>query len=348
MFKKLQSLLLAFLLFISACSLETKTDEPVLSEVYVMNEGSFGNSNASVSSYDPVSGNVASGIFESVNGRVLGDVLNSFSLIDGKLFLVVNNSNKIEVVDPESFTSIATIDIKNQKSPRHIVKAGEGKAYVTNLYGNNVSIIDLNTYTETGVIPVGQNPEGIAVVGSRAFVANSGFGSGNTVSVIETSANQVIRTVEVGDNPVGLKVDRLGRVWVVCVGAYNDFSTPDDDTPGQIYLLDGGSGDVLQGLTVGGHPGRLALNPLNDKAYLLNGGVMEIDMTNLSVTNEMLIEGGWYSVDVDPESEQPSLWLTDPKNYNQNGEVVRYDFEGNELSRFSAGLIPGGLYFHSR
>lgn len=346
--KNLRSLILILFLFVTACGLETETDEPVLSGVYVMNEGSFGNSNASVSSYDPVSGAVASGIFESVNGRILGDVLNSYSLIDGKLFLVVNNSNKIEVVDPESFSSIATIDIKNQKSPRYIVKAGEGKAYVTNLYGNNVSIIDLNTYTETGVIPVGQNPEGIAVVGSRAFVANSGFGSGNTVSIIETSADQVLRTVEVGDNPTGVMTDQQGRVWVVCVGAYNDFSDPDDDTPGKVYVLNGSSGDIMKSLTVGGHPGRLALNPLNGKAYLLNNGVMELNMNDLSISEESFIEGSWYGIGINLTGEEPSLWLTDPKNYNQNGEVVRFDFDGNEINRFGAGLIPGGMYFLTR
>ncbi|MEX2363269.1 MAG: DUF5074 domain-containing protein, partial [Balneolaceae bacterium] len=177
---------LVALLIFAGCNTKSEPDEVTLAGIYVLNEGNFGQANASITSYNPETGVVTQNVYESVNGTPIGDALQSAALIDEKLYLVVNNSHKIEVVNPETFTNIGTIEIANGASPRYIAKAGEHKAYVTNLYANAVSIINLESLEETGSIEVGANPEGIAVVGTNAFVANSGFGNGNTVSIINT------------------------------------------------------------------------------------------------------------------------------------------------------------------
>lgn len=173
--------------------------------ILVLNEGNFGQANASVTSYNPESGEVSQNRYENVNGSPIGDVLYSATEIGDRLYLVVNNSSKIEVVDKETFTKIATIRIANEASPRELVKVSETKAYVTNLFGNSVSVINLETNEEVSTIAVGSNPEGIAVVDELAYVANSGFGNGNTISVINTSSDTVMRTITVGDNPLSIK-----------------------------------------------------------------------------------------------------------------------------------------------
>src|SRR5690554_1742235 len=176
--------LFAAMLFIGGCG-TTQTDKNVKTgaNIFVLNEGNIGQANASITSYHTETGEVNQNIYETANGAPIGDALHSATLINGKLYLVVNNSHKIEVVDPETFAHVGTIALAGQPSPRYIVQAGEDKAYVTNLYTASVSVLDLKNFKETGSIAVGQNPEGIAVVGTKAFVANSGFGSGNTVSI---------------------------------------------------------------------------------------------------------------------------------------------------------------------
>jgi hypothetical protein len=58
--------------------------------------------------YDPVKGTVTNGIFEAANGRPLGDVVQSFATIgDTAGIIVVNGSAKFEVVDLETFKTIA-------------------------------------------------------------------------------------------------------------------------------------------------------------------------------------------------------------------------------------------------
>ena len=71
--------------------------------VLIGNEGNFQYGNSSLSSYNKNSGETSSNIYQNVNQSLLGDVLHSISHIDHQLFLVVNNSGKIVVIDDETF-----------------------------------------------------------------------------------------------------------------------------------------------------------------------------------------------------------------------------------------------------
>ncbi len=119
--------------------------------VYITNEGNFGWGNAKVSFYDIASGNVVEDLFEPVNGVALGDVCQSMRVFNNKAYVVVNNSNKVEVVDPSTFVITATITGFN--SPRYFLPVSNSKAYVTDLYANSIAVVDLNSNTITGSIP---------------------------------------------------------------------------------------------------------------------------------------------------------------------------------------------------
>ena len=103
--KKLHLFLLAFvaaLLF--SCKPEptptpvdpSDTIQPVnLKGVFVLNEGNFQFSNASLSFYDPEADTVANNLFYKANNAPIGDVGQSLALSEEKLYIVVNNSNYI-------------------------------------------------------------------------------------------------------------------------------------------------------------------------------------------------------------------------------------------------------------
>ena len=59
-------------------------------------------------------------------------------LIDHQLFLVVNNSGKIVVINDETFEYLYQID--NLLSPRKIIKVNNSKYYITDLYSNSIYI----------------------------------------------------------------------------------------------------------------------------------------------------------------------------------------------------------------
>src|SRR5687768_17364874 len=67
--------------------------------VIILNEGNFQKGNSSVSFYNRDSKTVTHDIFTLVNARPLGDVAQSIAAHKDRAYMVVNNGNKIEVVD---------------------------------------------------------------------------------------------------------------------------------------------------------------------------------------------------------------------------------------------------------
>ena len=63
--------------------------------VYVLNEGLFGAGNASLWYFDAATGDIAESVFAAANSRPLGDTANDIALHEGKLWVVVNNSQTI-------------------------------------------------------------------------------------------------------------------------------------------------------------------------------------------------------------------------------------------------------------
>jgi YVTN family beta-propeller protein len=327
---------------LTACS-DDKDNGPAVSGIFVANEGNFGQGNASITSYNAEENELTQQAFEATNGRPLGDVANSITRIDDRLYIVVNNSHKIEVVDPEDLTSIGTISIPDDASPRSIVKAREGVAYVTNLYGNSVSVVNLEDQEVIKEIAVGENPEGIAVANGKAYVANSGLGSGKTLSVIDATSDQLLETKEVGDNPTDIVVDAADRIWVLCTGAYNDFNDPNDDTPGYLYVINSGTGTVAETIELGGHPSDLVISNREGKVFVLNTSIQIIRTSDLNIETTWTLDRSLYALGIS-DADDTYLYGTDPKNYAQQGLAIKYDMEGVPVDSFATGIIPGSFY----
>jgi YVTN family beta-propeller protein len=195
--------LILLALFISVMATGQAEAQKTLRSIYVINEGAFLQGNASVTRYDAASGTVTQNAFFAKNGRPLGDVANSASIIGDYLYVVVNNSHTVEVAVKEDLESVARIEIDdtNGGSPRQLLQVDENRAFVTNLFDNSISVINLTTNTVTGTFPVAGFPEGLVMAGGKVFVALSGLGSGNSVAVVDPVAMEVTNTLLVGDNP---------------------------------------------------------------------------------------------------------------------------------------------------
>ncbi|QTN39317.1 hypothetical protein HZ996_09255 [Cryomorphaceae bacterium] len=110
--------------------------------VLIGNEGTFTFGNASVDYYQPENGVHASGVFDQVNGLPLGDVLQSMYLDDRDLYLVVNNSARIAVVNPS--TMRLRRDFGALGSPRYVRRYGE-RLFVSQLFDGKLWVLDANT-----------------------------------------------------------------------------------------------------------------------------------------------------------------------------------------------------------
>ncbi len=336
-------------LVLSGCSSEgDSVTGPVPTEsargVYVLNEGNFGRGNSTLSFYDPVLNTVFPAVFRSVNNRDLGDTGNDIAVHEGLAYIVVNFSDKLEIIDTGDHSSVATVSFPPGSNPYKIAIAPDlEKAYVTNLWDASVSVVDLTGLRLlTDKIQVGENPQGLAYAGGKVYVCNSGFGSARTVSVIDAWTDQVIKTLTLSDGPANIGVDSNGHLWIVCTGNFG-FIDPSDETPGKLFVLDPTNDEVLDSIDVDGHPGEISFSS-DGFAYVVgNLGIMKIDTRTAELIVSPFIPGSFYTVSIDEFSND--IYVCDAKDFQQNGTVALYSASGDLMREFEVGVGPGSVAF---
>jgi YVTN family beta-propeller protein len=270
------AILLAVFTFTSCKKIDPKIEEIKIDKgAIILNEGNFMSGNASVSYYNPKIDSITNDIFYSVNSRNLGDVLQSAGIYNSNIYMVLNNSNKIEVANATNFEEITTIE--GFSAPRYI-DFFNNKAYVTQ-WGTatkgQVKVVDLSNNTITNTIEVGVSPEQILNINGNLYVANSGgFGLDSTISVIDASTNSVTKTIVVGHNPKKMLIDANGYLWVLCYGyvTYNPDWTSNYVYPSKLVKVDINSHSKISEFVISEtqHPFNLEIS--SDKKTLYYGG----------------------------------------------------------------------------
>jgi len=336
-------LVFVLLLFILSCS---KNNSPapvapvVKNGVYVLNQGLYGSNNTTFTYYDFTSQTPVTDYFRNVNGFGLGDTGSDFIIYEGKMYIVINNSGYVAVVQSLNAIFIDTISFKNggiNRGPENIIAAG-GKVFVSSTDGT-VAVIDTASLSIEKFITVGSNPAQMAISGTNLYVSNTGGFSAtydSTVSVIDINSLTETKKITVGINPGSLAADSSGNLYVVCTGNYNSvapslvkFSLNNntvvksvDSTLGTIRYYN----NTL--ITTGGYLGAANVGLLNTT-----------DLTAVRpsfVTDDTKIQNP-YGLDIDPATGD--VYVGDAKDYVSSGQISCFDKTGKK--KFSFSVSPG-------
>ncbi len=319
--------------------------------IAIANEGTFQASNASLSVYYPDGDSVINDVFSKVNDRPLGDVLQSIGFSAENAYLIMNGSNKIEVVNKRTCDEVATI--ADLVSPRYFTSISSNKGYVT-LWGNGgkVGVIDLTTNALTKQITVGSGPEKLVVLGNKAFIANSGgWGTDNRISIINTLTDEVTTNLTVGDNPKDFVVDKNGMVWVLCSGniAYDTHYNITSQTTSMLMMINPSNNCIEKTINLSEtfHPSHLEINPAKDILYYGGdfgiAGIFSVSITATDKATSPLIDEYFYGFNVDPSSGV--IFELQAPSYTSAGTLKRYSSTGSLISTSSVGIVPNGAYF---
>lgn len=213
---------------------------------YLLNEGNMGSNKCTLDYYDYATATYRRNIYAENNPGValeLGDSGNDIAVYEGRLYIVVNGSHKVEVLDAATAKRIGQVDID---SPRYIAFEGNN-AYVSSYVGGedgkgSVVRFDIKTLAVTGKVTAGLQPEELAIYGDRLYVANSTLIStgeyDNTISVIDYKNMTKAGSIEVDINMHHLRIDSFGHMWVSSRGNYYD-------VPANLYRLDRGANGIF-------------------------------------------------------------------------------------------------------
>lgn len=306
--------------------------------VYITNEGNFQFGNAAISYYSNGQTDAVEDLFAPANNRPLGDVCQSMYLFNGKAYIVVNNSGKIEVVNLTTFVS-ETI-ISGFSSPRYFLPVSNSKAYVSDLYAQAISIVNLSNNTITGTIPCSGWTEELILAYGKVFVANQ---LRDKLYVINTLNDVLIDSISIGYGANSIVEDKNGKLWVLCGGNQADINA-------SLYCIDPITHEIEKSFAFndnGETPWRLNVNGSNDTLYFLNNGVFRMAITETTLPVSAFIAQGnknFYGIGINPHNG--SIYIADAVDYVQRGKIYIYHSNGSPISSFLAGIIPSEFNFN--
>ncbi len=317
--------------------------------IFVINEGDYLHGNASVTFITPKN-SVEQNIFEAQNNRSLGDVAESMQTFKDSGFILVNNSNKIEVVSLKNFKSVKSIIDGN--SPRYMAIVDSTKAYVTNMY-QDISIINMSTFAIEKSIHTGTWTESLIQYNNYMFVSSIGLMDETTsqrnacVFVINIKSDQIIDSIKTGKEPVGVVMDKKNKIWVLCTGGYDHYESP------TLLRIDPTLMFVEKTFSFpnpNDTPSRLCINAHKDTLYFLDNGVYQMPVSSTAIPLSPLIPANghlYYGLGIHPSSG--NIFVSDAIDYVQNGVVYQYNqISGSLMNTFNAGITPGSFCFTSQ
>ena len=338
---------------------------------YVVNSGNmYSNIESSLTAIDYASSTATQNVFKTANGRSLGNTANDGIVYGNKIYLAVDQSNTIEVIDKNTKKSIKQIKttelLGNAEGaePRHIIADG-GKVYFTT-YGGYVAAVDTTSFALQKKWQVGSYPEGLVIGNGNLYVANSNYGAGGgNISCINLSNDNVeTKNIEGVNNPTGVYYasDVLYVLDNPVYGPAPDYATTGENALRAVSFAEGKSQKVADGnYAVCVTPGATTrMNVVRPYFYVLNapyGGTPSMSVLVAGSTQAQTMKLSEMPV-------SPCGIFADPLNghifvlsykmgdngyadYNGNGYVVEYDSAGQKQHEYETGVGSCAMFFDS-
>ena len=336
------------------------------SGAFVLNEGSFGSSNASVSFISNDLNKFENSVFDAVNPAIiLGDAAQSICFNGDLAYIVVTSSNKIQIVNRYTMLKVGEITT-GLNNPRYMVIAN-GQGFVTN-WGtvtsstpqvpettpdDFVAVINLTTNTVSSTIPVVEGPERIISNGNNLYVAHKGgYYFGNSITVINstTSAKTAIST---GDLPTSILISN-GSLWVLCKGNPNYASI---ETAGKLQKISLTTNAILESFSfpsASSHPENL--ESFNNKFYYtIDSKIYKMNLTPAAAI--ALPTAPIFSTTIQNvygfAVKSDRIYVSGYNSYSDPGKIEVFAAgelndppTGNLLKSQTVGFFPNGFYFN--
>ncbi|HTF05563.1 MAG TPA: DUF5074 domain-containing protein [Bacteroidia bacterium] len=341
---------IAAFIFLSSCSRDTPDPtDPAATRTFtpgegffILNEGGFGAGNSSVSYYALAgadAGNTFNNLFSQVNGTPLGDVGQSMTMINNRLYVVVNNSSKIEVLNPLNMNAVATIT--GLAGPRNILQVNAATAFITQMYSEQVAILDLASNTVTGYINLGIGSEALVLEQGKLFITSQESDKLYVLDAPQFSSIDSSIVIAPGGN--SMVVDGNGKLWIL---AYGYWAT---SAPGGLFRVNPASPSLEASMpfTTFDFPTHLVANPAGDSLFFLNFSIYRMSVNDATLPAVGYISGvghAFYTIGFMPNTS--NTFVGDAVDYVQSGLIFRYDAAGTQTDVDTVGIIPNNFLMY--
>lgn len=316
---------------------------------YVLCEGLYGRNNSSLDFFSIEKQTTTTDLFTEVNNAGLGETANDMIEAEGKLFIAVNGSNCVMVVNKTDCRRLALIPINKGENPQpRCLAYHKGKIYLT-CFDGNIYKINASTYkVEQTAKTQGRNPEAIAICDGKLFVANTGGldypNFDNSISVMNPDDLSLIQKIEGLLNPGQIKASG-NKIFVQARGTY-DYGTGSYSSA-ELVRINASNLTIEERVPFVANAYELVDNKII-YAYIDNAmknHLYSIPADNLASAPQTFAKTSTgelsslkYTYNIDSDSKH--IYLTDAKDYQTNGECFVFDYSGNLECKFETFINP--------
>lgn len=352
------SIALAFVIVLSSCHKDkvnpnTGTPTAEIAGLYVLNQGGFLDDNSTLTYYNFTTKTLIPDQYSVVNsGAKIGDTGNDIKVYGSKMYIVVNLSNVVDVVDPKTAKLIKQDSLIISKGvgrqPRSIAFY-KNNAFITS-YDGTVAVMDTTTLTISKYIPVGRNPEQMVISNGKLYVANSGglsFGNpDNTVSVIDLTTLTEIKKITVIADPVTMAADNYGNIYVLSLGDFANIKAG-------LTVIDNTT-DVVKSQSNPAFGYNIPFVVNGDFAYYVtvdannNSQIAVYNVKTQTVAQANFITDGTvittpFAININAKTGE--VFIADALDYASNGVLYAFDKNGKKEYSIATGINPGKILF---
>jgi len=315
----------------------SKVDLPEY-RAFILSEGSMGKNNSHLFFIDPATDTpYKSDIYETQNGKKLGDTANDMIEEDGYIYIVVNVSKRLVKLNGSGVELASYSFDDTLGEPRYIVEEN-GKLYVT-CYGGYVARFDAKTLAFEAKVAVDANPEEIIELDGYLYCVNSGgyAGDGHTMSKIDIRTFNKAEALEIPRNSFGLQEDD-GYIYIMSYA-------PDYKTYVSLYDLNTKTYKKIADAT--------RMHADDDKLYFANA--TSSDWINYTTTYSVYDArtgntSAWKLTNAPAELSASIVYMIEQNTYDNSfyiattdyytdSQVYHFDSTGKYTGKFSAGGI---------
>jgi DNA-binding beta-propeller fold protein YncE len=345
---------LILLLFLFACDdmhdkdkIAAQPTELAGEHLFILSEGLNNMNNSRLLVYSIGDGSINYDFFQQYNKRKLGDTANDMKRYGNRLYIVVNVSSCLEIIDIATGKSLRQIPLFNNngaaRQPR-CIDFDKNNAYVCSFDGS-LTRIDTANFEITGIVNCGRNPDGLCISNGKIYVSNSGGLDfpyyDHTVSVIDITTFRELKKIDVYSNPSHIEADSQGDVYLVARGNYGS----------QNYLFQkiNPQSDTLE--TTFDDLDALNFTIWNDTAYLYNYNFAKKTfwVKLFDCKAEKLISDNFISDNtglqtpygISINKQNGDVYICDAKNHTVSGDVICFSKNGQIKYKITnCGLNP--------
>lgn len=313
-------------------------DDAVVSEVntsfnegyFIVNEGNFQSANGSITHVSGDFSKVSNDIFKTANNRTVGDVAQSIVTNDKYAFILVNNSNTIEVVDKKTFKTVHTIT-EGVATPKFgVIK--NNKLYVTSLYNAQISVYNAETFVFIKTIELNNKSEYIVATDDYVYAANGFYSGGKLVEVIDLASDT--NTVDISfDNAINGLSSSGNNVYVL---ETNDTSSKISNITGTL---------ITSFLNVEQANARYLVSEGQNLYYTAATGIYKLNNNIATVATKLFdVPSNDFSTLYGFNVFNGTIFTSDANGFTDKGKVALYKEDGVKIKEFGVGIGPCGFF----